>query len=492
MSGSVNIEKFEDFNVTVVDRNEIIYSKSKGPPGRCDVPMDRLAEQTIKVLGEYLSAGKMDTREQLTVLGTHLFRALFDSNLRSSFWSELERVKKDANTGLRLVLEFYPAAKELARLPWEYIYLPEGDPQEGEVWGRGFFIAAEPESRLVLARHVPLLIKDLAPAEQPLKILVLVSQPIEFAEGEPKLGQVISDPVVRAIEKLRSDLPEAIETELLYQPTKRTLKEKVSEFEPHVVHFIGHGKYDRDQGGSLAFVRDDGKTLVWINDQDLPDFFIPKPRLIFLHACEGAQTASYEAFRGVGLTLAYSRIPAVVAMQFEVKNVVANAFAVRFYQSLAEGRPIDAAVQDGRRELAEYLQDKSYDDPAFGVPVVFLQTADEIIKVATLPEAAAPRGGQIKCPKDQTTITRRFCDKCGLEFVPCRQCGEPRPKGKWFCGTCGAKPEPATPRSVTEPSASTEPTGSGLRPRSDEARKSAGIVSRSRSGKHKVPTLDGP
>jgi CHAT domain len=490
MSGGVNIERFEEFRITVVNREKIRYSRPNRMNGECAVAMDRLAERTIRILGEYLSDGSMDTREQLTVLGTHLFRALFDQKLRSSFSSDLQRVKKDPNTGLRLILEFLPDAKELAKLPWEYIYFPDADAQEEEDWGAGFFIAAEPESRLVLARHVPLRIDDLAPAQQPLKILAVVSQPTEFSEGEQELGEVISEPVVRAIEKLKTDNPEAIETELLYQPTKRTLKEKVAEFEPHVVHFIGHGKYDQEKGGSLAFVRDDGKRLVWINDQDLPDCFIPKPRLIFLHACWGAQTASYEAFRGVGLTLAYSQIPAVVAMQYPVENAVANAFAVRFYQSLAEGRPIDAAVQDGRKELAEHLEDKSYDDRAFGVPVVFLQTPEEIIKVAKLSEPLGTRGGPIRCPNDSNVITRNFCNKCGLEFVPCWKCGERRPKGIGYCDTCGQPPEPATVRPMPEPSAVTEPTESGVVALSAAAQRGADISRRSVSGEHKAPPFD--
>jgi CHAT domain len=449
------------------------------------VPMDELTERTIRVLSHYLADGSMHSKEQLAVLGAHLFRALFDKNLQAAFKKDLDSVK-DSTAVLRLILEFKRDARELAELPWEYIYFPEGE------HGAGFFIAAEPESRLILARHVPLSIEDLEPTPQPLKILVVVSQPTIVPEGE-ELGDVLAGSVVQALEKLKVDHPGAIQTEQLDQPTRRSLAARVGEFKPHVVHFIGHGKYDRENGGSLAFVQEDGQTLAWVNDDELPNFFIPKPRLIFLHACMGAHTESYEAFRGVGLTLAYSRIPAVVAMQYPVENAVANAFATRFYQSLAEGRPIDAAVQDGRKELGLHLSEESYGSRAFGVPVVFLQTADEIISVAK-PDLGGEglETGPLRCPKDATIVSGNFCPNCALEFIPCWSCGGLRAKGYPFCGWCKRPAEPAAVRPLPEvPAGAEAPAVSGLLSPTAAARQGTDSSLRSASGEHRAPVFDG-
>ena len=133
--------------------------------------------------------------------------------------------------------------------------------------------------------------------------------------------------------------------------------------------------------GHLAFVKDEkDETVRWISDVDLADAFMDfQPRLIFLHACEGASSDSYEGFKGLALQLVYSKIPAVVAMQYSVENKVAIQFAKTFYQCLGEGKPVDVAVQAGRLELGMYLGEQNFSSRAFGSPVVYLQSAQGII-----------------------------------------------------------------------------------------------------------------
>ena len=105
-----------------------------------------------------------------------------------------------------------------------------------------------------------------------------------------------------------------------------------------------------------------------------------QPRLIFLHTCEGdkedkedAESESYDGFKKLALELVYSQVPAVVAMQYPVKNRVAIKFAETFYQCLGEGKRIDEAVQEGRLELGRYLDEQNFSSRAFGSPMVYLQ-----------------------------------------------------------------------------------------------------------------------
>lgn len=448
---------YRQFRVTILDRTTVRIVKPGGISVIPDpkVPMDQLRERTIKILSRYLAAGSVRSPDELVVLGSHLFNGLFDHTTSMLFKDELDDVKRKPDTVLRLILEFMPDARELAELPWEYLYYPDDVHDQG----KGFFIAAEPESRLILARHVPLLIKGLSAAPERLRILIVVSQPERYPEGEEALGEIVAHTVINAITELKDKSAGAIDTDELRQPTKRSLKEKIETYKPHVVHFLCHGKYEEAAGGYLGFVsEEDHKTLEWVSDEELPDCFLPEPRLIFLHACEGAHSDSYEAFRGAALQLVYSRVPAVVAMQYQVKNKVANLFALKFYESLGQGKPVDEAVQDGRRELRMFLKDKTFSSQAFGSPVVFLQCADEIVKLPDVSheerrEQRSLAPSAIRC----TTCNMMFvsakghCSNCGARYTACEFCGEWTDVSKRYCGNCGEQRQSVAGRIEPEP-----------------------------------------
>ncbi|MFX0197422.1 MAG: CHAT domain-containing protein, partial [Candidatus Hodarchaeota archaeon] len=266
-----------------------------------------------------------------------------------------------------------------------------------------------------------------------------------------ELAEVKADPVVKTIAELQKGFPGDIEIDKLYQPTKRSFTDRVKSFHPHVLHFIGHGKYDKHNklgGGSLAFVQEgDQKTATWIGDLDLADSFQDfQPRLIFLHACEGATSESYEGFRGVALQLVYSKVPAVVAMQYPIKNKVAIEFAKKFYQCLGEGKPIDVAVQEGRLELGMYLDERNFSSRAFGSPVVYLQSAEGIIIAEAQDEPKTQlqppsTSFKVTCPYPDCTgmviPSRRFCPACRRPLMRCPECDEVMAKDLEFCDNCG-------------------------------------------------------
>jgi hypothetical protein len=457
---------YRQFKVKIWSPTKIWVSEpDAAEPDEDVVHLDPLRKKTIDVFCEWLAAGKITSRNELVVLGSHLYEILFNDSSDEAFRKEVDKINEKKESVLRLLLEFKEEAHELAELPWEYIYLPDRSPEKG---GSGDFIAAKPG--LILTRYFPSKLKKLEPGPKPLRILVVVSKP-KYDENGNAMRIVDSDKVVNAIEELRRDHSEIIETDLLPQPTKRSLTEKIRDFKPHVLHFIGHGRYTKD-GGALAFVKEDKTTVSWIWDSSLVDCFqYHQPRLIFLHACKGAYSESYETFRGVALRLVYSRIPAVVAMQYEVENEVASSFAKRFYQSLGEGKMIDEAVQDGRGELGVYLkEEESFSSRAFGSPVVYLQSGEGIIiaekkirQGATLgPSSSISIAPEVQCPYAGCTGSVRLgdvkCTFCGglLGACPnghviamdkgiCRSClyEVPKVEGIEAIATTSSKPEVA-------------------------------------------------
>jgi CHAT domain-containing protein len=74
-------------------------------------------------------------------------------------------------------------------------------------------------------------------------------------------------------------------------------------------------------------------------------------RLVFLNACQGATGSDVESLGGVAAALANKGVAATLAMQFPITDQAAIEFAGKFYQRVAEGAPIDVAVQEGRRHL---------------------------------------------------------------------------------------------------------------------------------------------
>ena len=284
------------------------------------------------------------------------------------------------------------------------------------------------------------------------------------------MGDVKAQPVIQMLEELQKASAGRITVDTLLQPDKRMLTDALVKLKPHVVHFIGHGRY-KGEAGALAFVRKSvsGDTeAAWLSDTAFADCFgeITPPRLIFLHACEGARSDSYEAFSGVSLQLVYSRMPAVIAMQYPIPNDVAIAFARSLYRALSEGQAIDEAVQNGRNELGVYLDDEeNFSSRAFGSPVVFLQSKDAH-SLEGIVTVAEPAGGtsttsvterQYRCPnpacRGQINPDRRFCPnpKCRRPFKICTNpsCREAIAYEATFCDNCNTDVAAAAAASAT-------------------------------------------
>jgi hypothetical protein len=409
--------KYDEFRVVILNEEDIRATLPDGRVRKGKVQWDAQTKRTIEWFHTMLAAGNIREREGIEVFGSLLYSVLFNhlgsDDLSAEFKSTFEGMKNKDETYLRLVLEFETGVRELATYPWEYLYYPDTYNE------KGFQIATR--SKLILTRHVPLSVdqKILAPCEKPLRILIAVSQ--------PKDTQTINaDQVIQSIEKLREASPDAIEIDRLYQPDGRSFSKKLKEFRPHVLHFIGHGDWDREKKiGRVSFVNPGSETAAWLSDKDFSDYFQDfQPRLIFLDACQGATTETYRGFRGVALQLVYSKVPAVIAMQYPIKDEAAVQFANKFYECLGEGEPIDVAVQEGRNELGMYLQDAHFSSRDFGSPVAFLQAADGIVvakREEVIPKEEVIR--KVSCPNpDCDGLVRDFdntCLKCGHPLGKC-------------------------------------------------------------------------
>jgi hypothetical protein len=159
--------------------------------------------------------------------------------------------------------------------------------------------------------------------------------------------------------------------------------------EYHVFHFIGHGRYDPEtQDGVLALEGPRGRAQL-VSGSDLGALLHDERslRLAVLNSCEGARGGISDPYSGTAQSLVYQGIPAVVAMQFEITDSAAIAFAHSLYATVADGYPLDAALAEARNAIREQPNPVEW-----ATPVLYLRAPDgRIFDIpATAPAPPAP------------------------------------------------------------------------------------------------------
>lgn len=290
--------------------------------------------------------------EQLQQIGLSLYNAVTaDPGLRDLF---IANFTSDSRDGLRLRLQIEPP--EMRRWPWEGLYRdPSG------------FLAL---NAISITRYIAVGVQQSRPmvTQLPLRILLASAAPadlpaLDFAAERKNLEDALADESAKGW----------ISLEFLEHAKRDTLREALTQFRPHVLHFSGHGKFKEDQS-ALAFEDPYGDTdsvtpeAVAILFGGLADL-----RLIVLNACETAIDSTTQPLTGIApKILGRTGIPAVVAMQAPILDKAAIAFTRAFYNQLASGQTIDDAMREGR--LAIYNATSA--SATFVIPVLFL-SADE-------------------------------------------------------------------------------------------------------------------
>lgn len=268
------------------------------------------------------------------------------------------------------------AATLLLGLPWELIHD-----------GRSFlFQGARP---VRVRRRLPnTAVREVPVVAPPIRVLLVTARPEDEACSYID-HRASALPLVHAMEALGG----LVALRILDPPTLSALGQELERAhragQPYqVLHFDGHGVYDRKAGlGGLCFedAQDIGKlTLrrhqtVYTDDLGglLRDHRIP---LVFLEACQTAQAE--QASESVASEMLKQGVVSVVAMSHSVLVVTASRFVEAFYQALAEGRRVGTAMLAGQRSL----KDDSFRGQVFGkgafrlqdwfVPVLFQEKHD--------------------------------------------------------------------------------------------------------------------
>jgi tetratricopeptide (TPR) repeat protein len=222
----------------------------------------------------------------------------------------------------------------ILRLPWELLR------DEG-----GYLFSEKISVRRRMHKVKP---QEIQPFDLPVRILMVTCRPDGAGFIDPRS---IATPLLDALDSL----PEDFEVEFLRPPTLKALDKRLrDETQPqiHIVHFDGHGAFDKKEGLGLLLFEDDEHAMHLVKAEQIGTLLnksgIP---LMVLNACQSAQSDDKNPLASVAARLIESGVGGVVAMNYSVLVETAKRFTKEFYGALARGQSANAAMDTARRDL---------------------------------------------------------------------------------------------------------------------------------------------
>ncbi len=205
----------------------------------------------------------------------------------------------------------------------------------------------------------PIDIADLAlPCDGPIRVLVVIGSRAEdpsvraeqeIAELRKGLAPFHAEIVLRVLDRPAID---ALIAKDALPNVRAAVKRAYRDFQPHVLHFIGHGELGDDGVPYLVLfdpsLGGDG-NLQWTPRDMIADFNTQPPAFIFLNACYTVSTTRNVDARSIAdvfLNEIGSR--AVLGMHSAIRGETAGRLAGSLYKAFLEGRSIDLALTDAR------------------------------------------------------------------------------------------------------------------------------------------------
>jgi hypothetical protein len=355
-----------DFRIEVADRvtgGYRIHVRTPDEVFTSIIPLDfddEVLRVKLSFLPTILRSSSAKTRaavsaeeEHVQYIGSRLFNQL-TAHETLGMLTSARRKARDSGRDLRITLRIRPA--ELAALPWEFLYDARSD--RNEYLGR----------QCLVVRHTDDVVSRPAlRVPGPLRILAVAALPTDLPRLDVEAER-------RRLELALADLTARRMIDLRWiEGTWHNLLNSLNEGPWHVLHFIGHGLYDEAAGeGKVAFMAPGGGSDYLLARQLAATLATHATlRLAVFNACETGRGGT-DPQSSIAAAMLHSGISALVSMQFPVTDVVAIAFSRAFYESLANGLPVDRCVQTGRSAIwltnAHSLE--------WGTPMLHVRTAE--------------------------------------------------------------------------------------------------------------------
>ncbi|HET6261469.1 MAG TPA: CHAT domain-containing protein, partial [Chloroflexia bacterium] len=299
----------------------------------------------------------------LLVLGRGLYDAL-PRSVQDSISKASEMLDyNDPKAVLRIQLNFSSTnnVSELAVLPWEYMHDGNRYMFYDNCYSLVRLPTRGPKRNLML------------PLPRPFKMLIWAANP-------PRTRQIDYGAEIDNIKKeLGRRLSSDVEIKVVAQGDVDALKDTLREGY-HILHYIGHGK--AGNGGRLAFQVADsaGNPVInWVSGDQVAAAVRNKPalQLVVLNTCEAAQDVLGDSYTSLAVKLA-DEVPVVAAMQYQIADTSAIAFAKEFYARLADGASPDVCITEARNQLIRETGERAMD---WGVPCLVSSVLDQEVGI---------------------------------------------------------------------------------------------------------------
>lgn len=311
----------------------------------------------LKALGVWETKGI--SRKAPQIVGKKLYAMLRRSQRGAETLKVVREAARSQGRPVSYILRFPSDSVELAALPWEVLW----DERQAVLLARGGreIDSCERYLDLDMALSPPL------PSGKTLRVLALSPQ-----AGIP---QTIRDEERVARLKSWERLKEQglLEWDEISPVTPVSLDNWMRQnVTPDIVHYYGHGIYKKNHGYLLFDSHETPGQHELVSEQRLAAI-LGGIRLIMMFACQSAMAKASESNTGLltGIAPALSVVSeVVVAMQLTTRISAATRFSEVFYEELARGRSVQAAVAESRRSL--YVTES--DGMSWYVPTLYIRT----------------------------------------------------------------------------------------------------------------------
>lgn len=279
----------------------------------------------------FAAAGQPD--ESLTAIGAQLYALLAPGAIDA----HLQTLDRDA----RVVLTIEPP--ELQLLPWELLCRNQ--------------LFLFPNASIPFCRGVGHPLASLPDHDWPLRLLVIVGA--KEAAATPQADEVQAEAELEYLGDALVGCEADIDFLVLKRQSKAEIVRQLRKFQPHILHFIGHGGINLDKVPFLLLHNEQAKINEFWEPTVIRNDLLGLEktlRLAFLNACR-SDAAGQDGLWSVTNAFLEAGVPAVLGMHTEIAGDDAGRFAGAFYQMLASGKSVDVAVAEARRRVHEPLQD---------------------------------------------------------------------------------------------------------------------------------------
>ncbi|NES03855.1 MAG: CHAT domain-containing protein [Okeania sp. SIO2F4] len=292
----------------------------------------------------------------LVALGQEMYQELFKDTLRDS-WSCAQGIAH--NRGEVLQLRLGTKDRRISSLPWEVLHVADRPLATGTDI---VFSRYQPNTCLRKSTRI------LTP-EEPLKILMAIAAPTDKDSLQ----------LEKEYEALQEELQKnsgatQIHLDILRQPGREELTQKLEQGRYQVFHYAGHSTWGIS-GGEISLVSNITGLTESLSGKDLAGLLVNNGiQMAVFNSCRGAYNhVVHPTDEGAEINLAEAMVkrglPAVLAMAERIPDEVSLILTRLFYRNLNQGYPIDLSLNRARQGLiSAYGSHELY----WALPVVYL------------------------------------------------------------------------------------------------------------------------